>query len=80
MIMFLTSIWLMQCLAYFLPLFLLLPVALIPKFGVTLYRKITGVYDHYGRLTVMAIPFSWCLPSLKIKDYVRVCLLISPSP
>ena len=79
MVMFLTSLWLMVCLGYFLPFVLLLPVACIPKFGQTWYRHLSGYWDHFGRLSVMCIPFSWCMPPLRIKDYVRAHA-VEPNP
>jgi len=55
-----TCVWLFVCLQYVAPYFILLPIALIPKFGVGLYRKITTMIDIPGRGALLCIPFSWC--------------------
>ena len=67
--MLLTSIWLTMAIMYFVPFLLLLPLALIPGVGTTLYRRAIGQYDHYGRVSLMLIPCSWCLEPIRVSNY-----------
>lgn len=59
-VLFLLALWLAIVAIYVVPMFLLLPVALIPGGGSATYRRLTGWWDFYGRQACMAIPFSWC--------------------
>ena len=68
-VIMLTSIWLAIIFQYLVPMLLLIPVACIPYVGKTLYRHITGAYERWARLSVMAIPFSWCGLRVSFKDY-----------
>lgn len=67
--MLLTACWLTVAVMYFVPFLLLLPLALIPGVGKTMYRRAIGLYDRYGRISIMLIPFSWCMPPLRVRDY-----------
>ena len=68
-VLLLTSVWLMVCLQYFLPQLLLCPLMLIPVVGREWFRKLIDVYDRFGRISCMAIPFSWCMSPIRIKGY-----------
>jgi len=32
------------------------------------YRHIVGIYDHYARISVMCVPFSWCGMTVHTND------------
>jgi len=69
-VIFLTSLWLCVVLQYYLPMLMLLPLALIPGVGTHWYRRITGVYDaEWGRFSCLAIPMSWCNTNIVMTDY-----------
>ena len=55
----LLAIWLTLLLQYLIPMVILLPIALIPFVGKTLYRHITGIYDRVARIGTMAPVYSW---------------------
>lgn len=67
--MFMTALWLTLAIQYFLPFLLLLPLALIPRVGRFWYRRLIGAYDRWGRISVMLIPFSWCMQPLRINRH-----------
>uniref|UniRef100_A0A7S2SSK6 Phospholipid/glycerol acyltransferase domain-containing protein n=1 Tax=Rhizochromulina marina TaxID=1034831 RepID=A0A7S2SSK6_9STRA len=55
----LICMWLMVVITYFVPMFLLLPIALLPG-GTYAYRHITGWFDKYSRYACLCIPIVWC--------------------
>jgi hypothetical protein len=69
-VIFLTSLWLMIVLQYYLPMLALLPLVFVPGVGVHWYRQLTGFYDaQWGRHSCLAMPMSWCGTRLFINDY-----------
>jgi hypothetical protein len=65
---FLIAVWLAASLQYLVPLLLLIPLALIPGCGKTLYRKVTSLYAPFGMLGPAAMPFSWCSTNIYLDD------------
>jgi len=65
----LTSVWLMVCFQYFIPQLLLCPLMLIPGVGKQWFRRLLDIYDRHGRVSCMAIPFSWCMCPIHVKNY-----------
>ena len=55
----LLAIWLLTLLLYLIPMILLLPLALIPFVGKTMYRHATGLCDGVFRLATLAPVYSW---------------------
>lgn len=76
-VMFLTMLWFFVVCQYFIPLIIMLPIGLIPKVGVTWYRKASGWWDSWSRVAVMCIPFSWCMPPLHLVNSSVVTTLKS---
>ena len=69
-VLFITSFWLSIVFSYYVPMLILLPIALIPKFGVNLYRRLLGWYDVYwGRWACLSVPFSHCGARCFFKNY-----------
>lgn len=67
-VIFITSFWLSIVFSYYVPMLLLLPLALVPKVGVKAYRLIIGWYDVYwGRWACLSVPFSHCRTRLFIE-------------
>lgn len=58
---FITSFWLSVVFTYYVPMLVVLPLALVPKVGVKFYRLLIGFYDVYwGRWACLSVPFSHC--------------------
>lgn len=69
-VIFITSVWLMIVLQYYLPMMVLLPISLLPGIGPHWYRTVTGFYDvHWGRHSCLSVPFSWCMCQIYINDF-----------
>ena len=65
----LLAIWLVTLLQYLVPMILLLPIALVPFIGKTLYRHVTGIYDGIARLSTLVPVFSWCGLQVAVDGY-----------
>ena len=65
----LLAIWLVTLLQYLVPMILLLPIALVPFIGKTLYRHVTGIYDGIARLSTLVPVFSWCGLQVAVHGY-----------
>jgi len=69
-VLFLTSLWTAVVLQVYLPVVLLLPMALVPGVGISWFRLVSGAYEtHWGRHSCLAIPISWCHTTFRINDF-----------
>ena len=65
----LLAIWLVTLMQYLLPMILLLPIALVPFIGKTLYRHVTGIYDGIARLATLVPVYSWVGLQVAVHGY-----------